>query len=513
MATGLENIDHVVVLMLENRSFDNMLGDTFEPGVRRVNSFYPSSTSGHTFPVPAFTLPGREFFQASIPTPDPGEFFQYMHQQLYGLRHPLPVNKPVPGNAPAGPLGEMGGFVQNYLQVLGDYHYWKFLLPFIMHGFTADQLPVTTELGRSFAVVDTYFASAPCQTMPNRCFAQLGTAQGFVNNDTYTGSYNDHRSNAPYLGRTIFNDIDDTSGIDWRVYFGDFPLTLLMADTWLDFVSHHKFHFFDHFAEDVQSGTLPAYTWIEPAYQLFPTDNHPPHDVNLGEYLLAEVYNTLRSCPEVWEKTLLVVTYDEHGGCYDHVFPPPAVPPEPPAPGAVFAFDRYGVRLPTLLVSPYVAAGTVGTPGASGPDAPVYDHTSILATVRSRFDVARGPLSAREAAAHDFSAFLTLEPGHLNQGPESVSVGISREELEIQAVLETVSGLGQLIWESIHKIPATPEEAERALADLRSRRFDRTPPPRPPTDAELLRDLQGEIRRLFGRVPTGLLRFEQRPAE
>ena len=485
MSEGLANIEHVVVLMFENRSFDNILGDTFEPDVERGNEFFPSSHLDLKVPIPGFTLPGRDFFTASIPTPDPGEFFQFMHQQLYGLRSPLPVN---------------------YLTTLGDYGYWKALLPSIMHGFTADQLPVTTELARSFAIADTYFASCPCQTMPNRCFAQLGTAQGHVNNDSSNGGYDSHTSNAPYIGRTIFNDINDTDGVDWRVYFGDFPLTLAMADTWAD-LFEHKFHFFDQFAKDVADGSLPEYPWIEPAYQLFPTDNHPPHDVNLGEYMLQEVYNTLRSNPEAWSKTLLIVTYDEHGGCYDHVFPPAAVPPETPADGAAFGFDRYGVRLPTLLISPYIEAGTVGTPGCGPGTGPAYDHTSILATVRQLFELQRGPLSEREAHAEHLGAFLTLGPDAPNNGPESVSIGISQEELEAQAVLETVSSLGQLIWEYEHKIPSSAAEVAPAHAALAAGSFDRTP--RPPTsDAEVLSDLRTSIKRRFGRVPVGLLGYE-----
>lgn len=507
MSTGLAAIEHVVVLMLENRSFDNILGPAIEPGQTWNNDFFPSSKLDFKIPISSFTLPGRNFLAASIPTPDPGEFFQYMHQQLYGLRDPFPVNTPVSSDQPPGVLGPMGGFVQNYLRVLGDYHYWKALVPFIMHGYTPEQLPVTSELAKSFAVVDTYHASAPCQTMPNRCFAQLGTALGFVNNDSYQGSYNTHHSNAPYLARTIFNDIDKTPGRDWRVYFGDFPLTLLMVETWLGLLEG-KFHFFDQFKKDVEADALPAYSWIEPAYQFFPTDNHPPHDVNLGEYMLAEVYNTLRAKPSCWEKTLLIVTYDEHGGCFDHVFPPKAVPPEPPKDGAVFAFDRYGVRVPTLVISPYVAAGTVGTPGAYGDDAPIYDHTSILATVRNAFGLKSPPLSQREAKANDLAPFLTLSKDNLNQGPASVSVGLSYEELEIQGAIETVSSLAQLFWESSHKIPSDAAHLAVARAALEHGTFDRTPPPRPAHDGDLLRDLQAQIRRLFGRVPVGLLRYQ-----
>ncbi len=502
MDNALGSIKHIVVLMLENRSFDNILGSTFEPNVKRVNDFYPPGDNNIPIPIEAFNIGGRNVLSASIPSPDPGEFFQYMNQQIFGLKEPLPVNTDPP--TAFGPLGPMGGFVQNYYQAVTDYGYPEWLFPSIMNQYSAEQLPVTTALGKAFAVVDTYHASAPCQTLPNRCFAEMGTALGFVNNDTYTGSYNDGHSNSLYHGPTIFNHIDATDGVDWRVYFGDFPLTLTMFDSWVGLLED-KFHFFDQFQKDVDNNCLPAYSWIEPAYQLFPTDNHPPHDINLGEYLLQQVYNTLRSNPEIWESTLLVVTYDEHGGCYDHVLPPPAVPD---GNNPQFAFDRYGVRVPTLLISPYIQAGTVGTPGAMPDKPPIYDHTSILSTVRNCFKLSKPPLSEREAKANDFSAFLTLCDSNLNQGPESVSVGLSLAELKRQAVVETLSSLGQLWWDAQHKIPTDKQLIETALNagtidDLELPNIDANA-----SDAQKIADIKVWIKALFGRLPVGLMEYE-----
>ena len=497
MITGLEPIKHIVVLMLENRSFDNILGETFEPGVTRINKFYPPHEHLLPIPIPGFTIGGRNLLSASIPTPDPGEFFQFMNQQIFGLLKPPPVN--TPSQTEFGPLGEMGGFVQNYLQVLTDHDYPKLLLPTIMHQYTEKQLPVTTALGKAFGVADTYHASAPCQTMPNRCFAEMGTALGFVNNDSYDGSYDNSHSNAPYFSTTIFNQINQTAGVDWNVYFGDFPLTLWMADTWPD-LFQEKFHFFDKFQEHVDCNSLPSYSWIEPAYQLFPTDNHPPHDINLGEYLLQEVYNTLRGNQEIWEQTLLIVTYDEHGGCYDHVLPPGA---EPDGDNPIFAFDRYGVRVPTLLISPYIQCGTVGTPGYEPGTGPTYDHTSILATVRNCFDVKGGALSRREACATDLGQFLTLPANDLNQGPASVSVGLSRKELERQAVVETISSLGQLWWDNHHKIPASVQDVDAHKAGI----YSAPPAEKELSDREKIKGIQDDLKRRFGRTPVGLLKY------
>ena len=502
MNNAFNPIKHIVVLMLENRSFDNILGMTFEPDVTRVNNYYPPGDNAFPVPIEAFNISGRNVFSASIPTPDPGEFFQYMNQQIFGLKEPLPVNSPSPTEP--GPLGPMGGFVQNYYTALTDYDYPTLLLPTIMNQYSKEQFPVSTALGKAFAVLDTYHASAPCQTMPNRCFAEMGTALGFVNNDSYDGTYNKGHPNAPYFGPTIFNHIDATDGVDWRVYFGDFPLTLTMFDSWIGLLED-KFHFFDQFQQDVASNRLPAYSWIEPAYQLFPTDNHPPHDINLGEYLLQKVYNALRSNQEIWESTLLIVTYDEHGGCYDHVFPPCAVPD---GNNPLFSFNRYGVRVPTLLISPHIKAGTVGTPDAAADNPPVYDHTSILSSVRKCFNLKAPPLSEREAKAHDFSAFLTLSGSELNNGPESVSVGLSEAELRRQSVVETISSLGQLWWDARHKIPTSKQAIEAAV---KTGTIKTSEPPASDThvsDAQKIADIKASIKALFGRVPVGLMEYE-----
>lgn len=502
MSDSLSPIKHIVVLMLENRSFDNILGLTFEPDAKRVNDYYPKGDSRFPIPINGFNIGGRNVLSASVPTPDPGEFFQYMNQQIFGLKSPLPVNSQSPTEF--GPLGPMGGFVQNYEVALADYDYPKVLLPTIMNLYSEEQLPVTTALGKAFAVLDTYHASAPCQTMPNRCFAEMGTALGFVNNDSYDGNYNESHTHAPYFGSTIFNHIDDTDGVEWRVYFGDFPLTLTMAGSWIGLLED-KFHFFDQFKKDVDNNSLPAYSWIEPAYQLFPTDNHPPHDINLGEYLLQQVYNTLRSNKEVWESTLLVVTYDEHGGCYDHVLPPAAVAD---GDNPLFSFDRYGVRVPTLLISPYIKAGTIGTPNAAAADAPIYDHTSILSTVRHCFKLNAPPLSNREAQAHDFSAFLTLAADTLNNGPELVSVGISEAELKRQADVETLSSLGQLWWDAHHKIPTSKHAIELAVKTGTIETPSSVCINENVSDAQKLADIKASIKALFGRVPVGLMEYE-----
>ena len=137
---------------------------------------------------------------------------------------------------------------------------------------------------------------------------------------------------------------------------------------------------------------------------------HPPHVVTLGEQLIASVYNTLRAS-SAWTKTLLIITFDEHGGCYDHVAPPPATPLGA-VPTAPFNFDRYGVRVPAVIVSPFIQQSTVLRPPAATP----YDHTSIQATLLKRFPELGPPLTARVASAPDLGNALVLT-APTNLGP------------------------------------------------------------------------------------------------
>lgn len=175
-------------------------------------------------------------------------------------------------------------------------------------------------------------------------------------------------------------------GVTWKVY----------ADSPLPSLTHYQFitqldnalliaHFrgFGEFKLDAQAGLLPAYSFLEPDFMITKNDHHPPHDVAAGERFLYEVWKAVSTGP-AWKNTLLVITFDEHGGCYDHVPPPwTAVKPDDWKPQKPFDFNRYGVRVPTIVVSPWVEPGTVfRSRAADAPDGAEFDHTSILATVR-----------------------------------------------------------------------------------------------------------------------------------
>jgi phospholipase C len=269
-------------------------------------------------------------------------------------------------------------------------------------------------LAKSFGVSDRWHASAPCQTWPNRFFAHTATADGYVNNSP---------THFPYLMETVFNRLGDDAKVDWRIYFHDIPQSITLTRLWGEFATNFRY-FNDEFIRDAGAGRLPAYSFIEPRYfadpvlKKMPNDMHPPHNVAYGDALVASVYNAVRGGPG-WKKTLLIITCDEHGGCYDHVPPPKAVPPGGPVrePPDNFAFDTFGVRVPAVIVSPWVPPGSVIRPPGETP----FDHTSIIATLRKLFPFA--PLTARDAAAPDLITAIDALNGHAdNDGPAFIAV-------------------------------------------------------------------------------------------
>lgn len=389
---ALSKINHVVVLMLENRSFDCLLGKLY-PKSATFDGLAGNETNpdlgGNS--VPVWNSADADKASMSIPNPDPGEFWVDMNMQLFGTPT-LPRPLPVPS---------MSGFVRNY-QNQRDKPAASYVARSVMHFFTPEQVPVISQLARQFAVCDRWHASAPCQTWPNRFFVHTATANGYENNDP---------PHTPYEMPTIFNRLEER-GTSWKVYFHDMPQSLTLSKLW-----PHADHFrlYPEFIADAKLGHLPAYSFVEPRYFTditLPNDMHPPHVVTLGEQLIAEVYNALRAGPK-WTETLLIITYDEHGGCYDHVPPPSAMPPSP-RPTSPFNFDRYGVRVPAIIASPYVRQGTILRPSGDVP----FDHTSIIATLRKRFSLGAS-LTARDAVAPDLDLVLALElPSNL--GPERV---------------------------------------------------------------------------------------------
>ena len=403
MTPILDQIEHLVVVMFENRSLDTMLGWLYAPG-ERPNVVVPAgSPAAYDGLQPGMWNPSDPGFfsggptsqvfvkqsasQSQVPDPDPQETFDNVTYQIFG-----------PG--PVGPLtpNTMKGFVINYgTTSTTDASQ-------VVEGYSTAQLPVLSALARAYAVSDAWFASVPSQTWPNRAFAHAGTSNGNVNNG---GSIPDPFAwNVP----TIFNVLE-SQGESWSVYTDTTLVPSLtrsmfpkLWDPWLD--SH--FEGFSGFVDACEKDRLPRYSFIEPSFLTEPNDMHPPHDTRAADAFLYAIWKAVSTSPG-WAKTLLVITFDEHGGGFDHVLPPfnAATPDQASAPGQEgFRFDRFGIRVPTVLVSPSIAAGTV----FRSPTGTPYDHTSILATLRDWLGIPASTMlpSARIAAAPTLDGVLTL---------------------------------------------------------------------------------------------------------
>ena len=447
-------IEHVVVLMLENRSFDCMLGWLYRDrpdfdGLRggELNPWHRDD--GTVQQIPVWNDGTITADAAAIPDPDPGEVFEDMTMQIYGLR---------PDGTP-----RMNGFVDNYVRQPA--HGASLDPRAVMHCFMPEQLPVLSLLARSFGVSDRWFASAPCETWPNRLFVHTGTGGGQVNNAAMQ---------RPFILPSVFHRLA-TRGRRWKVYFHDVPQTAALVSLWPWIPTHFRF-FEPEFCLDAANGTLPHYSFIEPRYfpnrlcNRIPNDAHPPHNVAYAEQLIAQVYNAVRS-GAAWDRTLLVIVFDEHGGCYDHVPPPAAIPAGLPAPNG-FTFDRYGPRVPAVVVSPYVPPGSVIRPPRDGPP---FDHTSIIATLDSMFDLG-APLSARAARAPGLLSALTL-PRPENDGPARIDARETqpdREEMHAAHHLHRNNYQRRLMWPvtlmaaGAAKAAAHAHRARRSLRRTRS---------------------------------------------
>jgi phospholipase C len=384
---GLAAVEHIVVLMLENRSLDHMLGYLYsgsgnvspagDPFEGLTGSESCPRTNGQ--PVTVYQITPETTDAYFIPGADPAEGYPATNSQCYGS-----------SSAPAsGTVAPMTGFVSSYAKAITDnqsmgwYVFQGTAESWIMACHTPQTLPVLSALASGFAVCDHWFGSAPTMTMPNRAFACAGTSQGHLDDKTKT-----------FTCGSIFGALT-TAGVPWKIYgYSSAPLTKLdFPDTVSAPAS--SFGLFSDFQADAAAGSLPGYAFLEPSWSSTGNSQHPNYNVALGEQLLLDTYRAVRGGP-AWDSTLLIITYDEHGGCYDHV-PPPwgAVPPDATPGEHAFDFTRFGPRVPTVLVSPLIPAGT--TP---------FDHTSILATVEHRFGVQ--PLTKRDAAAPDVAAALTL---------------------------------------------------------------------------------------------------------
>jgi phospholipase C len=387
-------VNHIFVLMLENRSFDHLLGWATSPGVNGLGTGnYFNDTSALR------RIPAGQQAQFSLEV-DPPHEFPDVQRQLFG-----------------DPNTPNGGFVRVYQQELIDHLRFRDDPSPPMTAFTPVTLPVLHALASEFAVCDNWYSSLPGPTLPNRQFVHAATSGGMA--DSPSGASTAWAMTVggfEYDNGTIFDRLD-AKCIKWRVYAGDItPLVMTLKGMATDNTINAwtKIRGTNDLFNDLieaEDDDFPNYVFIEPNYGFFWSDfthgnsQHPLDSTVGGELLIKMIYESLRNSA-IWETSALLIIYDEHGGFYDHVVPPATVPPgdrrqyeswAESDEAKSFQFDRLGIRVSAVIVSPMIERGTV--------DHTIYDHSSVVATVGKRFGFKY--LTERDRAANTFDRVFT----------------------------------------------------------------------------------------------------------
>jgi phospholipase C len=377
----MPQVDHIIVLMMENHSFDNVLGMLpHTVRSRRGVDGLPVSRSGR---------------QLAVNRDASGHPVRAQHAPAVCQLDSVPRQ-----DWNASHLSFDGGRNDGFVKASGPVAMW----------FWDDrELPFTYSLASHFPVGERYFGSCLGQTYPNRRYLLAGTSDGITATDNLTFT-------VPAKNGTIFDRLD-AHHISWRNYYDNVPATVIIPGVSTPPSRRNKFQTLDVFFSDARHGRLPAVSFVDPDFDIRSEEN--PQDIQFGERFVARVVRAVMQSPN-WKSTALFLTYDEHGGYYDHVPPPRAVKPDstPPLlkPGEVpGAFNRYGFRVPLVVVSPYARPNYVSRV--------VQDHTSILRFIERKWNIAA--LTFRDANAHDMTDYFDfrrrrpafLHPPHIAKAP------------------------------------------------------------------------------------------------
>ena len=462
----MHRIKHFVVVMFENRSFDALLGHLPhippEDGVKDKDL---------TLNYPGGSVKMHQATGFWDPDPDPGEQWPNVNAQIWNQYSPaanggkagsaaFPNFMEAPYNIPddAG-TPTMDGAALDY--------YWNYKwqtgrepsheeMQSIAAVYTPETAPVINTLAQEYGVFTRWFSEVPTCTSPNREFFLTGTSQGRIDNELIWNLTWSETS------KTIF-DLLTEKNIPWKVYY-DRPtqvipvcISLLGGLRHIPEIAEHAATWED-FIADAQSGDLPAFSWLEPNMMFAPlTDYHPPTDIRAGEEFLATVYETVRDSP-AWESTALIICFDEHGGTYDHVPPPDIIPPDdyqskhPP-----FAFDRLGLRIPAIVVSPYTRRETVITD--------TFHNCSVLRSLRDRFDLGP-PLTKRDTIAPSIAPVFNLSAPRTDRPlikVQSYHPDTGGNERLSQIAEYTLRNVARFVGHDPGTVPPTPEGAKSFL--------------------------------------------------
>jgi len=464
---GLDTFEHVVVLMLENRSFDNLLGFLYKDGVPAGKQYAGLQDTPIQMPVPSRasdfdqhkTVPPLVAQDYHQPYPDPGEVYPHINTQLYNhidpdnlkvdaskMKHPYNIPQPPPKTP------NMEGFINDYINTLQAIdckdckRCWKCIFfgkcdnckacegyhnptfeqyGRIMQCYTPEQVPVLATLAKEFAVFDHWNCSVPSQTWCNRAFWHAASSGGKVVNPSLKNlaSWVEH----VYALETIFERMEKHN-ISHNVYKQEIvALTTLVNGPFKEENVVHMNRDLDTFKQHLKERRLKQYSFVEPKFTGVHNDQHPsaaeksiidgPQRIGtvlLGEHLIWDLYTAIFTDDHYKDNTLLIITYDEHGGCFDHIAPPPPEKVHPPIPGMVgedgFTFDRLGVRVPMVMVSANIKKGTIcNTP---------HDHTSFIHTVSKKWGL--GHLTDRDLNANTFESVFSPDKREFPQIAEPI---------------------------------------------------------------------------------------------
>ncbi len=372
----LPQVEHIVIYMQENHSYDSYFG-MLEVG-------------------DGFTLDGSGNPTNACPNPLDGGAMVTSFRAAEGCQLGAGVSQSWNATHKEHHGGAMDGFL--YDGNANAMKYWD-----------ESFLPFYFDLARTFVLCDRWFASTPCQTYPNRRYLQAATSAGLVSTSASAVLAAPDAPNG-----TIWDRLND-HGITWADYAFDLPDLLLFPN--VEAANRGRVKTIGNFLADCAAGTLPQVSIVSPGFERYTEEN--PHDVQLGEAYSARIVNAVLESP-AWGRTVMFFTYDEHGGYYDHVAPPPAVAPDaiPPniEPGVdePGGFDMYGFRVPGFVISPFAKASTVSST--------VYDHTSILKFIETKFNL--GALTYRDANANDLLDALDFDAPAFPEPPTLAEPGL-----------------------------------------------------------------------------------------
>lgn len=377
-------IQHVVYYMLENRSFDHICGWLYEKDTKHIQFVGPKHPFRGATPKTTKYNGGKlsPDFALDLPQEDPYHDYSDVMRQLFGKRERAYETRKKP---------DMSGFLWNN----GNEN--------VMGSYTPEQAPVLNGLAKGFALSDEWFCSMPGGTDVNRAFSLSGNSLGELNNFQNGPEYTEwpNSLHRPSVFKTLWsygiNSFKIYNSIEWMNFVFTQHLFLAGQIPTVDANSSSYVASYQQFLADAASGALPAFSYIEPTWigSTGTSSYHPGADIVPGEQQLSDIYEALRKGPK-WEQTLLIVTFDEHGGIYDHVPPPYAENPYPNDEIDGFKFDLMGVRIPTLLVSPWIDERTV----FRSETGVAYDATSFLATLLSWFGIPRAGWGLGERTNH-----------------------------------------------------------------------------------------------------------------